>query len=178
MREARRVPGRAPAQDRAAGGGARAATPDLEVWIARFGRVVERKPNAQFDILYEDMVNAIRAEIPQNVHFIPAKAASIATGSERQHLTLSTGEEISARLIVLANGLNIGLRHNVGIEREVVSPCHSISIGFDLEPVGRSNFDFRALTYYPEAPDADGLSDAVSDRLGHARQSLRLSRHA
>jgi 2-polyprenyl-6-methoxyphenol hydroxylase-like FAD-dependent oxidoreductase len=131
---------------------ARAATPDLEVWVARFGRVVERKPNAQLDILYEDMVNAIRAEVPQNVRFIPAKATSIAAGSERQHLTLSTGEEISARLIVLANGLNIGLRHNVGIEREVVSPCHSISIGFDLEPVGRSNFDFRALTYYTEAP--------------------------
>jgi 2-polyprenyl-6-methoxyphenol hydroxylase-like FAD-dependent oxidoreductase len=131
---------------------ARAATPDLEVWVARFGRVVERKPSAQLDILYEDLVNTIRAEIPQSVHFIPAKAASIATGFERQHLTLSTGEEISARLIVLANGLNIGLRHNVGIEREVISPCHSISIGFDVEPVTRSAFDFCALTYYTEVP--------------------------
>ena len=34
--------------------------------------------------------------------------------------------------------------------REDVSPCHSISIGFDLKPVGRTSFDFPALTYYPE----------------------------
>jgi 2-polyprenyl-6-methoxyphenol hydroxylase-like FAD-dependent oxidoreductase len=101
---------------------ARAATPDLEVWVARFGRVVERKPSVQLDILYEDLVNTIRAEIPQSVHFIPAKAASIATGSERQHLTLSTGEEISARLVVLANGLNIGLRHNLFVYREMDDP--------------------------------------------------------
>jgi 2-polyprenyl-6-methoxyphenol hydroxylase-like FAD-dependent oxidoreductase len=37
-------------------------------------------------------------------------------------VTLSTGEEISARLIVLANGLNISLRHSLGIGREVMSP--------------------------------------------------------
>jgi 2-polyprenyl-6-methoxyphenol hydroxylase-like FAD-dependent oxidoreductase len=72
------------------------------------------------------------------------------TGTDRQQLRLSSGEDISARLIVLANGLNIGLRHSLGIEREVTSPCHSISIGFDLKPVGRS-FDFRALTYYTES---------------------------
>ncbi|HEY7245110.1 MAG TPA: NAD(P)/FAD-dependent oxidoreductase [Xanthobacteraceae bacterium] len=130
---------------------ARVATPDLEVWIARFGRVVERKPSVQLDILYEDLVNTIRAEIPQSVNFIQGKAAGITTGPERQRITLSTGEEISTRLIVLANGLNIGLRHNAGIERQVISPTHSISIGFDLEPVGRSSYDFRAMTYYTEA---------------------------
>ena len=47
------------------------------------------------------------------------------------------------RLVVLANGLNTGLRHSLGIEREVVSACHSISIGFALEPAGRSSFDFK-----------------------------------
>ena len=63
---------------------------------------------------------------------------------------MSTGEEISARLIVMANGLNIGLRHTLGMTREVVSPCHSISIGFDLKPVGRRASTSRRLTYYPE----------------------------
>ena len=63
---------------------------------------------------------------------------------------MSSGEDISARLIVLANGLNIGLRQSLGIGREILSACHSISIGFDLAPVGRQSFDFRALTYYPE----------------------------
>jgi 2-polyprenyl-6-methoxyphenol hydroxylase-like FAD-dependent oxidoreductase len=128
----------------------RAATPDLHVWIARFGRLVDKRPNGQFDILYDNLVNTVRAEIPDSIDFIHAKATAIATSSDRQQLTLSNGEQISARLIVLANGLNIGLRQNLGIGREILSTCHSISIGFDLKPVGRPTFDFRALTYYPE----------------------------
>ena len=79
----------------------------------------------------------MRAQIPRSGAFIHAKAAAISTSPDRQRITLSNGEEVSARLIVLANGLNIGLRHSLGIEREVVSACHSISIGFDLKPVGR-----------------------------------------
>jgi 2-polyprenyl-6-methoxyphenol hydroxylase-like FAD-dependent oxidoreductase len=114
--------------------------------------VVERKPSGQYDILYDAMVNTVRAQIPAGVPFFVAKASAIATSDDRQRLTLSTGEEISARLIVLANGLNISLRANAGIERQVISPCHSISIGFDLKPVGRPGFEFRALTYYGEDP--------------------------
>jgi hypothetical protein len=63
---------------------------------------------------------------------------------------LSNDEVISARLIVLANGLNIGLRHLLKIERRIVSECHSITLAFDLAPVGRAAFAFPALTYYPE----------------------------
>jgi len=47
--------------------------------------------------------------------------------------------------VVLANGLNIGLRESLGLRREVISPCHSITIGFDMEPVGRAAFAFPAL---------------------------------
>ena len=53
---------------------------------------------------------------------------------------------------MLANGLNVGLRHMLGIERKVTSHCHSISLGFDLVPVGRAAFDFPAMTYFSEAP--------------------------
>jgi 2-polyprenyl-6-methoxyphenol hydroxylase-like FAD-dependent oxidoreductase len=128
----------------------RAATPDKEVWIARFGHLVEKRPNGQYDLLYDTMVNAVRAQIPAGAAFICAKATAIATGTDRQAVTLSNGEQLSARLIVLANGLNIALRHTLGIERRVISACHSISIGFDIAPVGRAAFDFPALTYFPE----------------------------
>src|SRR5262245_58277914 len=128
----------------------RAATLDGDLSIARFGRLLERRPNGQYGIRYDALVNAVRAEIPPGTEFIHAKVTAIATSAERQTLTLSNGETISARLLVLANGLNISLRHTLGIEREVESTCHSISIGFDLAPVGRRSFDFRALTYYPE----------------------------
>src|SRR5262249_6019792 len=45
-----------------------------------------------------------------------------------------------------------GLRHQLGIAREITSRCHSISAGFDVVPVGRSAFDFPALTYFSERP--------------------------
>src|SRR5262245_56376372 len=91
-----------------------AATCDGEVSIARFGRLVERRPNEQFGIFYDTLVNTLRASIPSNVAVVAGKAAKISTGADRQSITLSSGEEISARLIVLANGLNIGLRQSVG----------------------------------------------------------------
>ncbi len=136
----------------------RAATPDDEIWIARFGRLVEKRPNDQYGILYQDLVNGVRAQIPERGSLIAAKATAIATSADRQRVTLSTGEEISARLIVLANGLNVGLRHTLGMAREVLSSNHSISIGFDVKPVGRPRFDFPALTSFP---------DRVADRMAY-----------
>jgi 2-polyprenyl-6-methoxyphenol hydroxylase-like FAD-dependent oxidoreductase len=126
------------------------ATPDREVWIARFGPLVEKRPNDQRDILYDKLVNTIRAEIPSSVRVIHGKVTNIVTSSDLQTLSLLSGEEISARLVILANGLNIGLRRNLGIMREIVSECHSISVGFDVRAACRPRFDFNALTYYPE----------------------------
>ena len=85
-----------------------------------------------------------------HIDFIHAKVTDIATGPERQTVKLSNGEEISARLVVLATGLNIGIRQKLGIDHEVISPGHSISIGFDIQPVDRSDFPFSSLTYFTE----------------------------
>jgi 2-polyprenyl-6-methoxyphenol hydroxylase-like FAD-dependent oxidoreductase len=128
----------------------RAGTLDGESWVARFGRVVEKRAGDQYGILYDTLVNTIRAEIPASAEFILGKVTAVANSADRQVVVLTTGEEISARLVVVANGLNIGLRHALGMTREDISPCHSITIAFDLKPVGRSQFDFPALTYYAE----------------------------
>lgn len=128
----------------------RATTPDREVKVARFGRVVETRPGDQRGIFYAPLVNTVRAQIPDHVAFIEAKATEMSTGANRQTVTLSNGEQVSARLIVLANGLNIGLRHTLGMTRKIISECHSVSIGFDIKPAGRRAFDFSALTYYAE----------------------------
>ncbi|MBN9599925.1 MAG: FAD-dependent monooxygenase [Afipia sp.] len=127
-----------------------ATTHDHTVWIARFGRLIDRRPGDQHGIMYDTLVNTMRAAIPTSVETLYEKAVKIRTSDKQQIVTLSSGDEISARLIVLANGLNIGLRHHIGIERTIVSPCHSITLGFDLAPSGREHFDFGALTYYPE----------------------------
>src|SRR5262245_38486427 len=42
----------------------RAATHDRESWVSRFGRVVEKRPGDQQGIMYDTLVNTIRAEIP------------------------------------------------------------------------------------------------------------------
>jgi 2-polyprenyl-6-methoxyphenol hydroxylase-like FAD-dependent oxidoreductase len=131
----------------------RAATPDREAWVARFGRVVEKRPGDQYGIYYAPLVNTVRALIPPQVEFIAGKATDVATTADRQTVTLSNGDRISARLVVLANGLNIGVRHALGLTRTVISECHSISIGFDLKPAGRRAFDFPALTYYADRVD-------------------------
>jgi 2-polyprenyl-6-methoxyphenol hydroxylase-like FAD-dependent oxidoreductase len=128
----------------------RAATHDGHVWISRFGYLVDERPSDQYGILYDTLVNTIRGEIPPNVDIIHGKAISVSTSSERQRVALSIDEVISARLIVLANGLNVGVRHLLGIERTLISECHSITLAFDVVPIGRAAFAFPALTYYPE----------------------------
>jgi 2-polyprenyl-6-methoxyphenol hydroxylase-like FAD-dependent oxidoreductase len=128
----------------------RAATHDGENWIARFGYLLDKTPSQQYGIMYDTLVNAIRAQIPSDVESIFSKVISISVSPERQRIVLSNDEEISARLVVLANGLNVGLRHQLGIKRRIVSACHSISIGFEMAPVGRAQFDFPALTYFSE----------------------------
>ncbi|MDB5566685.1 MAG: monooxygenase, FAD-binding protein [Tardiphaga sp.] len=130
----------------------RAGTLDRQIWTARFGYLIDKKPSEQFGILYDSLVNAMRDEIPASVETVVAKTTAIATSPDRQTLTLSTGEEISARLVVLASGLNIGLLHKLGIERQVISKCHCITAAFDVVPVGRAAFDFPALTYFSEGP--------------------------
>ncbi len=129
-----------------------ASTHDGDVWVARYGRVVDRRPSDQRGILYDTLVNTIRAEIPAHVEQRVAKVASIATSGDRQRLTLSSGEEISARLALLANGLNVGFGRALGLTREIISACHSITVGFDIKPARGATFDFPALTYYTELP--------------------------
>ena len=128
----------------------RSATHDGENWIARFGHLLDRKPSRQYGIMYDALIAAVRAEIAAPAELIYAKVTDVATSAERQKVTLSNGEIISARLVVLANGLSIGLRHKLGVERQVLSANHSISIGFDMAPLGRPAFEFPALTYFSE----------------------------
>ncbi len=128
----------------------RSATHDGEAWVARFGRLIDKKPSDQHGILYDTLINTIRAEIPAGTEHVVDKVKAIYTSRCRQRVTLGCGEDIAARLIVMANGLNTGLRLALGMDREVFSPCHSITAGFDVKPLGRAAFDFKAMTYYPE----------------------------
>ena len=130
------------------------ATLDGMSWVARKGRVLEKRRGDQWGARYETMVNAIRGEIPDSVEFACGKVANIETSDELQRVKLADGEEIAARLAIVANGLNFGLREAMGITREIMSPNHSVTIGFDLEPAGGGAFSFPALTCYADRPEA------------------------
>jgi 2-polyprenyl-6-methoxyphenol hydroxylase-like FAD-dependent oxidoreductase len=132
-----------------------AATPFDQLWIARYGRLVEKRRNDQFGIAYESMVAKIRDEIPSDVEAVIGRAQSIETSDALQTVTLSGGRTISARLVILATGLNNRLREGLGMERCDVVPAHTTTIGFDVVPVGRPRFDFPSLTYYPESSADD-----------------------
>lgn len=119
-----------------------------ELWIAHGGRVLEKRAGDQYSFAYEAMVNAVRDEIGGSARFLAGKVNSVSASDELQRVVLADGEEIEARLVVIANGLNTGIRDGLGLDRTILSPAHSISIGFDLKPRGRERFPFSGLTYY------------------------------
>ena len=128
-----------------------AAAPYAEFWIARFGRVIERRVEGQYGVLYDTLVNRMREAIPAGVRFITGKVTSIAHGDDRQTVGVSTGDSIRARLVVIANGLNSGLRSALGIAFDEVSKCHCVTLAFDVVAPG-ATFAFPALTYHGERP--------------------------
>jgi len=127
-----------------------ATTFDGESWVARFGRLVDQRPGDQYGIRYESLINTIRAAIPRTVPIAVAKATAVTPSAAAQRITLSNGEAVDARLVILATGLNIGLRKSLGVALETLSACHSIAIGFDIQPAGGRSFSFPALTYFAE----------------------------
>jgi 2-polyprenyl-6-methoxyphenol hydroxylase-like FAD-dependent oxidoreductase len=114
------------------------------IWVARLGWLAEIKPSVEYGIEYSALVNRLRSLVPPSVAFRQSKVTSVALSADRQTLTLLSGETISARLVIAANGLMTG----VAGERREISRCHSVSIGFDVEPAAR--LPFAALTYFGE----------------------------
>ncbi len=53
---------------------------------------------------------------------------------------------LEARLVILASGLNWTLREALGIRRDLVSACHSITVGFDLERTDGQAIAFRGCS--------------------------------
>jgi len=163
--------GRVEMLDRLGVGGAvvRASTHMDEMWIARRGRLIDKRPFHQYGIAYQDLVNTVRAEIPPSVSKVRTWVTAIEPGAKTQRIHLKNGDSIEAKLTIIASGLNWTLRSGLGIKREVSSPRHSISIGFDICRKDKADFDFQALQYNPER---------VGDLLGYLtlfriRQSMR-----
>lgn len=122
------------------------------IWIARRGRLVENRPMVEYGIDYAVLVTRIRELAAQTTEFIADKVVAAELGPQRQVLQLAGGRQVSARLVIAATGLNPSLMEALGLGRRIISRAHSLSIGFDVVPVGRERFAFDALTYFGEHP--------------------------
>src|SRR3954447_14721928 len=95
------------------------------IWVARLARLAEIKPIVEYGIEYSALVNRLRGLIPRDVAFVQSKVTEVSLTPQRQTLTLTNGEQISARVVIGANGVISDL---IGGRREI-SRCHSVSIG-------------------------------------------------
>ena len=126
----------------------RAATVIDEVWIARRGRIVERRPNREVGIDYADLVNAVRGLVPPKCRRV-ARITRVEASNGVQRLHLRTGEVVAARLAVIATGPGQALPRDLGVRRIEEPGVPSLAIGFDLvAPPGTP--PLPALTYYGE----------------------------
>ncbi|MFC6776354.1 NAD(P)/FAD-dependent oxidoreductase [Methylobacterium gregans] len=143
----------------------RASTHADTLWIARFGPVVDKVPFDQYGLAYDGLVNTIRAEISPSVRILPTVAQRIEPDPLRPRVHLPDGGVLEARLVILASGLNWTLREALGIRRDLVSACHSITVGFDLERTDGQAIAFPGLQYNPERYD-QGLAYLTLFRIG------------
>jgi len=82
---------------------------------------------------HHDWVASVRAAWPDTVRFVEASVASFETSDSEQTLITGTGERHTGRLAVLATGRVSNLHKELGIDAKVVSPAHSVTLGFTLQ---------------------------------------------
>jgi hypothetical protein len=123
-----------------------------ENWIARFAPPPRQgaKPAVQHPLRFARQRRPRRNSCRRRAHLRQDRFGRDERGAAEDHSLQRQGDLRPAGRA--ANGLNVGLRHQLGIARKIVSACHSISIGFDVVPAGRDSFDFPAVTYFSERP--------------------------
>jgi len=125
-------------------------TPIKDVWIARKGKLVNKLHYPHYGFSYETAINAIRDYLHFDDRFITGKVKAIQPSGSGTELLLSDGRKISARMVIMANGLNPGLRKQLDVEQTMLSKHHEMAIGFDIKPTNDTEFGFESFTFWPE----------------------------
>jgi 2-polyprenyl-6-methoxyphenol hydroxylase-like FAD-dependent oxidoreductase len=129
-----------------------------EIIHARKGRTVYRRPIEQFGISYSDIVNQVRAGMPQRVDLRIGIVKTVAADDRRPSVTLEDGTRIEGRLVVIATGMADRFALALGASRHFLMKELSMAFGFMIEPDGAEPFAFDAVTYKPAS---------VSDNVGY-----------
>jgi 2-polyprenyl-6-methoxyphenol hydroxylase-like FAD-dependent oxidoreductase len=127
------------------------AAPIREIWDAKDGRLLKTFRTEQLGLPAHEVVRRIRDAFPARSVFRQARVTRIIPDAERPRVLLDSGEELSARVIVMATGTAPGLVDALGVERQAIgSAPFSFAFGFDIEPASDQAFRFQSLAYYPE----------------------------
>ncbi len=127
-----------------------ATTAIEDIWIARRGKLVNKMSYPHYGFSYERVINAIREYLDKPTQMLVGKVKGIEKQDKTQKLILSDGREVSAKLVILSNGLNPGIRKQLGVSQSMLSKHHEMAIGFDIEPLKVGQFEFDSFTFWPE----------------------------
>ncbi|WP_428490976.1 FAD-dependent monooxygenase [Rhodopila sp.] len=119
------------------------------VTTARAGRIIGTSGTINYGLRYEDLVNRARASLPATVQTVIGRVAQVDASDTIQRVRLSDGDIISGRLVVLATGHGQAIGKALGIGRRLIRHAHSLTFGFDIEPVGEA-FEHSFLVYQRE----------------------------
>lgn len=124
------------------------------IWVGRGGRVVEARRYRQLTAPYSDMVQAMRDRVGGSARLVAAKAVRIRPHPRAPVVECADGTSWRGRVVAVATGPSRRLMESMGIGRSVLSPRHSLSVGFDL--VGRDGHSppYASVTWFPERFDA------------------------
>jgi 2-polyprenyl-6-methoxyphenol hydroxylase-like FAD-dependent oxidoreductase len=79
------------------------------------------------------------------------RATTLRTSSDIQEVGFSDGSVASGRLLVLASGTQTRLQDQIPVQRRMVSPKHSLHLGFDLGPARSFAGHAESLSYREES---------------------------
>jgi 2-polyprenyl-6-methoxyphenol hydroxylase-like FAD-dependent oxidoreductase len=114
----------------------------------------------QYGLSYRDMVNPLRERLPATVQFKVGHVAKIANSADLQRVSLDGGEQLTARLVVVACGLSADIPAGLGLKRISIQKHQSVAIAFTIARPDARAFDFDSMTCFPtsRAPDLDYLT--------------------
>jgi len=136
-----------------------------DVFAPVFGRGAEA--TTQRGLRYDQMVNALRDHWGDTVRLIRGKVTAIARDHASQTLTVAGFGAVTSRLCILATGPGERLLRDLGVKRRILSPGHSVCVGFTLLP-GPDGFGFDSLIHRGEKP-GDGVGFVSLFRMAGGR---------
>lgn len=128
-----------------------------KVTSARRGKIIRASLLEQYGIFYQNIVNAVRSQIPSTVMWKIGRVDKIIPNTDLSRVRLMGGELITARLVVLACGTGGNLQGGLGIRKHWIREKQSLAIGFNISRENGQLFSFEALTYYP-----DGVTERIA----------------